>query len=52
MVSLYELNEAFVMDLALTEHGYKIVECGCMNSAGFYRADMQKLLIALEEKFN
>ena len=50
MVKLFELNDAFVIDLALTEKGYKIIECGCINSAGFYRADMQKLLIAIEEK--
>jgi len=50
MVNLFELNDAFVMDLALTENGYKIIECGCINSAGFYRADMQKLLIAIEER--
>jgi len=50
MVNLFELNDAFVMDLALTENGYKIIECGCINSAGFYRADMQKLLISIEEK--
>lgn len=51
MIKLFELNDAFVMDLALTEDGYKIVECGCINCAGFYAADMQKLLIALENNF-
>lgn len=40
---------AFVIDICLCDSGYKIVECGCMNAAGFYSADMQKLLIALEE---
>ena len=52
MVKLFELNEGFVMDLALTDNGYKIIECGCINCAGFYEADMQKLLMTLEEKFN
>jgi len=50
MVRLFELNDAFVMDLALTSNGYKIIECGCINSAGFYKADMQKLLMKIEER--
>ena len=52
MVKLFELNDTFVMDLALINNEYKIVECGCTNSAGFYRADLQKLIIALENAFN
>ena len=52
MVDIFQLNDAFVMDLALTENGYKIVECGCINCAGFYKADMQKLLMKLEDSFN
>jgi hypothetical protein len=51
MIKLFELNEAFVMDICLTEGNYKIVECGCINCAGFYKADMQKLLYSLEEAF-
>jgi len=51
MIDIFQLNEAFVMDLALTKEGYKIIECGCINCAGFYAADMQKLLISLEENF-
>jgi hypothetical protein len=51
MVKLFELNDTFVMDVCLTDDKYKIVECGCTNSAGFYKADMQRLLISLEEAF-
>ena len=51
MIDIFQLNDAFVMDLALTENGYKIVECGCINCAGFYKADMQKLLMKLEDSF-
>ena len=51
MVDVFQLNEAFVMDIALTEKGYSIVECGCINCAGFYKADMQKLLMSLEDYF-
>lgn len=49
MVDTYQLAKAFVMDVALIEGGPKIVECGCINCAGFYEADLQKLLIALEK---
>lgn len=50
MVNIFQLNDAFVMDLALVNNKYKIIECGCINCAGFYKANMQKLLIALEDK--
>lgn len=51
MVDKYQLADAFVMDIALTEYGYKIIECGCINCAGFYEANMQKLIMALEDAF-
>lgn len=52
MIKLFQLNDAFVMDIAMIEDGgYKIIECGCINCAGFYAADMQKVLMALEESF-
>ncbi len=56
MIEKFQLNEAFVMDIAMidnSDNGYdlKIIECGCINCAGFYRADLQKLLIALEKNF-
>lgn len=52
MVDLYQLAEAFVIDVCLTDNGWKIVECGCINCAGFYKSDIQKMIIALEDKFN
>jgi len=52
MIQLFQLNDAFVMDLCLVNDEYKIVECGCINCAGFYRADLQKLLVKLEEAFS
>lgn len=51
MIKIFELNEAFVMDVCLINDEYKIVECGCTNSAGFYKCDMQKLIMALEDAF-
>jgi hypothetical protein len=49
MVDLFQLADCFVIDICLTPNGWKIVEAGCINSAGFYLADMNKVLIALEE---
>ena len=52
MVDVFQLADAFVMDVCLANGDYKIVECGCINSAGFYNADMNRLVIALEEYFS
>jgi hypothetical protein len=52
MAQLYHLADTFVMDICLTPDGWKIVEINCTNCSGFYKGDMQKLLIALENKFN
>jgi hypothetical protein len=51
MIKIFQLNDAFVIDVCLHNNKYKIVECGCINSAGFYKADLQKLIISLEESF-
>ena len=48
MVDIYQLAETFVIDVCLTDNGWKIVECGSTSCAGFYDADMQKLVMALE----
>ena len=52
MAKIYEVADAFVMDICFTNEGWKIVEINCVNSAGFYKADIEKLIIALEEKLN
>ena len=41
-------ERAFVLDIADTPDGFKILEAGNINSAGFYAADMFKLVMALE----
>jgi hypothetical protein len=48
MVELYKVAPAFVMDVCLTPDGWKIVEINCVNCAGFYKGDLQKLVMALE----
>lgn len=56
MVKIYQLAEAFVMDICEViineEIEYKIIECGCINSAGFYKANMPKLIEAIEMKWS
>jgi ATP-grasp domain, R2K clade family 3 len=44
--------EAFVLDVCDTPHGIRIVEINTINSAGFYAADVQKLVFALEREFS
>ena len=51
MIKIFELAKTFTMDICLVNGTYKIVECGCTNSAGFYKADINKLIIALEKAF-
>jgi len=51
MVNLYRLADAFVIDVCLSDGIWKIVECGCINCAGFYHSDVQRTIMALEEKF-
>ena len=51
MVDIFQLAKVFVIDVCLTPDGWKIVECGSVSCAGFYDADMQKIVMALEESF-
>ena len=51
MVNFYQPAEAFVMDVCFTPDGWKIIELNCINCSGFYKGDIQKLLIALEQHF-
>ena len=48
MIELWQPARAFVIDIALTEDGYKIVEVNCINSAGFYAADVSKIVNAMQ----
>ena len=39
---------AYVMDVCRTEDGLRLLETNCLNAAGFYAADLQALVEALE----
>jgi ATP-grasp domain, R2K clade family 3 len=49
MADIHCIADAFVMDVCWCEDEWKIVELGCINSAGFYLADMQRVIMALED---
>lgn len=44
-------SRAFVVDVALTPEGYRVIEVNSINASGFYACDMQKLVVAFEEAF-
>jgi len=52
MIDVFQLAPAFIMDVCLADDEWKIVECGCVNCAGFYKADMSKALMAIEELYS
>ncbi len=39
----------FVMDVALFENEYKIVECNCFNDSGFYKHNVEKIIKKVNE---
>lgn len=48
MIDIWQPERAFVIDVAKTERGMKIVEINTLNAAGFYAADTYKLFEAIE----
>ena len=52
MVDIYQPSEAFVIDICLTDDEWKIVEINCINAAGFYLSNVQKMVMELEYYFN
>jgi hypothetical protein len=52
MISIFNVAEAFVMDICLTDIGWKIVEVNCINSAGFFpNTDIRKIFKGLNDYF-
>lgn len=47
----WEPDKAYVLDIFDTPNGLKIGEVNNLNSAGFYKANMGKLVMALEDAF-
>ncbi len=49
---LYQPHDVFVMDIAETDDGFKIVEYNCLNASGLYHSDVKKLFTALQDYKN
>jgi ATP-grasp domain, R2K clade family 3 len=47
----YSPHDIFVMDVCLCGDEYYIVECGCMNGTGFYKANIESILSAVSDYF-
>lgn len=45
----YRPHDIFAMDVALCGDEYYIIECGCMNSVGFYAASIPDIVKAISE---
>ena len=52
MVKDYQPAKAFVVDIALTEDGYKIIEINNINSVGLYNANVDKFVEAVLNTFS
>lgn len=53
MIQLFNLAETFVMDICLTDEGWKIVEINCINSSGFYpNTNVKSIIKALNIYFS
>ncbi|NOQ73273.1 MAG: ATP-grasp domain-containing protein [Crocinitomix sp.] len=51
MIAIFNVADAFVMDIGLCNDGWKIVEVNCINSAGLYNLNVRTLFRALEAFF-
>ncbi|MDJ1468565.1 ATP-grasp domain-containing protein [Xanthocytophaga flava] len=47
----YTPHSVFVMDIGLCGDSLYIIECNCMNSAGFYKADIAQIIHSVTDYF-
>jgi hypothetical protein len=48
----YTPHDVFVMDICLCGNELYIIECGCMNGAGFYSANINQIVTAVTSYFS
>lgn len=48
-VDLWKPSDVFVLDVAMADGEYHVVEMGNFNAAGLYHCDLQRIVIAVEE---
>jgi len=49
LVSHWQPDKAFVLDVALSHGNLSVIEANCINSSGLYEIDTQKLITAVDE---
>jgi glutathione synthase/RimK-type ligase-like ATP-grasp enzyme len=49
MIDKWQPAEAFVIDIAKTDDGLKVIEINNFNSSGFYSCDVYKIINSIEE---
>lgn len=49
LAAIWSPDVAYVLDLADTDEGLKIIEVNNINSSGFYASDLQKFIISIED---
>lgn len=52
MIEIYKPATSFVIDICQSDNNWKIVEINCINCAGFYKANIAKLLEKIYFKYN
>ena len=52
MISIYKPATSFVIDICQVDNKWKIVEINCINCAGFYKANIGKLLDRIYLSYN
>jgi len=45
----YSPHNIFVMDIAETEEGFKIIECNCFNGTGFYKHNIKRIVKSITD---
>lgn len=48
MLSIWQPDRAFVLDIAVTDDGERIIEVNNINSAGFYKSDISKIVKSID----
>ncbi len=51
IISRWIPSESFVIDVCLTENGYKVIEFNNINSSGFYSCDVTKYVEAIQRAY-
>jgi len=52
MIDTYQPADAFVIDIAITNEGFKVVEINCINCSGHYDCDTVAIVYAVHEYFS